>query len=105
MNALGDDHTHFYSDWVSKPISASQLSQIKSYVLNRPTGYSLNDYNCADFAITIGNLGGMNLPDTYLTWGNCNNEITTPTGGSSPGALGNDIREMTLGADMSRGQN
>ena len=47
----------------------------------------MNNYNCTDFGIEIGNLGGLGLPSANGTW---------PGGsGSNPGALGLYIRNLT----------
>lgn len=57
--------------------------------------YHVNDYNCADFAIQTAKAAGINVPDTQGTWTYTPPlEDTTYSGtGSSPGHLGEDLRE------------
>ncbi|QTD36268.1 hypothetical protein JL193_08820 [Polaribacter batillariae] len=62
----------------------SLINSIKS--LGMPT-YNLNSMNCTDAAIQICNTQGMSLPDTNGTW--------LGGGGSNPGNLGQDIRNMS----------
>lgn len=88
LNYPGEIHEnsgHNYDVSISTSITGGQLAAILSYINNYPATYNLNTYNCADFGIAVGNLGGMNLP------------VTTSNGifsGRSPGDLGEDIRAM-----------
>ena len=93
-STLGDDSNHSIDVSVSKNVTQSQLAGILYYANNHSGTYDLNNCNCTDFAIAIGNLAGMNLPDTPGTW--------PGGGGSNPGALGQDIRSMTLSSGMNR---
>ena len=83
---LRDNYDYLYHVSVSLDISNSQLTTIKNYINNFPEKYDVNDYACTDFAIKIGNLGGMNLPSTTVT--------SWPFKGRSPGQLGQEIRAM-----------
>lgn len=82
---IHDNSNSPYNVSITAPVSSEQLNNILNYINNAPVTYNLNSYNCADFGIAVGNLGGMNLPNT------------TSSGifsGRSPGNLGEDIRSM-----------
>ncbi len=84
--AIKTNYDYLYHVSISQDISSTQLTNIVNYTINFPETYNTNNYACADFAINIGNLGGMNLPSTtvsYLTFS-----------GRSPGILGQEIRAM-----------
>ncbi len=87
-SVLGDDGVvnHNFSARVTKTITSTQLMAIIDKAKNYNKTYNLNTYNCTDFAIELGNLGGLNLPDSYGTW--------LGGGGSNPGALGMHIRGL-----------
>jgi hypothetical protein len=74
-----------YTVSVTIQVSGSQLQQIINASTNFEAAYDLNTYNCTDFAIELGNLGGMSLPECNGTW--------PLGGGSNPGALGLHIRD------------
>lgn len=75
-----------YTASISTTVSASQLQQIIDLSINHNPTYHLDNYNCTDFAIDIGNLGGLNLPPSNGTW---------PGGrGSNPGTLGLHIKNL-----------
>ncbi len=81
-SVLGDDGSgnEPYTTSVSSQISGNQLQQIIDISINHEGTYNLNTYNCTDFAIEIGNLGGIILPESNGSW---------PGGsGSNPGTLG-----------------
>jgi hypothetical protein len=85
--AFGNDENHYFDVSISNNISASQLGNIINYATNTvPSTYNLNTYNCTDFGIAVGKLGGINLNDSYGTW--------PGGGGSNPGQLGQNIRSM-----------
>lgn len=92
--AYGDDAGADFDVSISIEISSSQLNAIMNYITNNNNGYDLYDYNCTDFALDIAELGGLNLPDTYSSYGT--------KGGSNPGCLGQDIRNMNLPNGASR---
>lgn len=92
--AFGNDQGHLFDVSLSIPITASQLINVIGYSINAPSTYNLNSYNCTDFGISIGNLAGLNLPDSYGTWPN--------GGGSNPGQLGQNIRGMILPLNATR---
>ena len=89
---FGNDQSHIFDVSLAVNISPNQLLNIIGYCNNAPSTYNLNNYNCSDFAIAIGNLGGLNLPDSYGTWNG--------GGGSNPGQLGQNIRTMSLPANV-----
>lgn len=92
--AFGNDQGHTFDVSLSIPINPDQLLNVIGYANNAPSTYNLNTYNCTDFAIAIGNLVGLGLPDSYGTW--------PGGGGSNPGQLGQEIRNMTLPTNSSR---
>jgi hypothetical protein len=87
-SVLGDDGVvnQGFSASISKTITASQLAQIIDKTKNYKKRYNLNTYNCTDFAIEMGNLGGLNLPDAFGSW--------PGGGGSNPGTLGEHLRGL-----------
>jgi hypothetical protein len=92
--AFGNDQGHTFDVSLSIPINPEQLLNVIGYANNAPPTYNLNTYNCTDFAIEIGNLVGLGLPDSYGTW--------PGGGGSNPGKLGQEIRNMALPTNTSR---
>lgn len=93
--AFGNDENHYFDVSVSTTINASQLGSIIGYCKNNvPATYNLNTYNCTDFGLAIGRLGGLNFGDSSGTW--------PGGGGNNPGQLGQNIRNMTLPANSSR---
>ncbi|RKE90999.1 hypothetical protein [Ichthyenterobacterium magnum] len=86
---LGDDGNglEHFSASISTTITANQLEQIINHSINHTATYNLNTYNCTDFAIDAGNLGGLNLPASNGVWLGGN--------GSNPGTLGMYIRSAT----------
>lgn len=85
---------------VAKTISGNQLQQIINFSINHNPTYNLNTYNCTDFAIDIGNLAGLNLPDCYGSW------ALGLGGGSNPGALGQHIRNnINTGGNTTKNTN
>ncbi len=82
---LGNDSNNSFSSSITTTISGSQLKQINNASINFNQTYNLNNYNCTDFVIEMGNLGGLNLPPSDGTWINGGN-------GSNPGTLGQEIR-------------
>ncbi|MFH7012711.1 hypothetical protein ACHRV5_12630 [Flavobacterium sp. FlaQc-52] len=90
--AFGNDENHYFDVSISTGINASQLANIINYATNTaPSTYNLNSYNCTDFGIAVGKLGGLNLNDSYGTW--------PGGGGSNPGQLGQNIRSMSTPAN------
>ncbi len=84
---FGNDESTEFDVSISVPISAIQLLKIIGYCETGLT-YNLNTFNCSDFAIQVSNLAGLNLPESESTW--------SGGGGSNPGLLGQNIREMQL---------
>ncbi|MCZ4694503.1 hypothetical protein DWB61_05560 [Ancylomarina euxinus] len=97
-SALGNDQEHWFDVPITKNISRSELNSILTYVYNfRNSTYDLNDFNCTDFGINVGNRAGIGLPDSYNSW--------PEGGGSKPGSLGQDIRNMQLPSGSTRTTN
>jgi hypothetical protein len=94
ISTLGNDSYKAYDVSITKSVTVSELQAVLSLANNPPSIYNLDTYNCTDFAIAIGSLCGISLPDTYSSW--------PGGGGSCPAALGQDIRNMTLTSGMSR---
>lgn len=88
--AIKTNYDYLYHVSISQNISKDQLTNIINYIINFPSTYNTNDYACTDFAIAIGNLGGMRLPST--TKKSLNFE------GRSPGQLGQEIRALDSNA-------
>lgn len=86
-SALGDNGHEEYNVSILTTVNASTLNSIIDTIANSNPNYDLNSYNCTDFAIEIGNLAGMNLPEANGTW--------PSGGGSNPGTLGEYIRNMS----------
>ena len=95
---LGDDGNGNkpFSASVSTTLTSTQLSQILNKAKNYNLTYHLDTYNCTDFAIDIGNLGGLSLPPSNGTW--------PGGGGSNPGTLGQHIRSLSSGTNTTGGK-
>lgn len=88
-SAFGNNENHIFDVALAIPINANQLKNVLNTSINATTSsYDLNTFNCTDFGIKIGNLVGLNLPESNGTW--------PGGGGSNPGALGQFIRGMSL---------
>ncbi|GGD19426.1 hypothetical protein [Hyunsoonleella pacifica] len=85
-SAIKTNYDYLYHVSISQDISKDQLTSIVNYIIDFPATYNTNDYACTDFAIAVGNKGGMKLPST--TVGSLLFE------GRSPGQLGQEIRAM-----------
>ena len=75
----------------------SQFFSILNFIAqtNNPSfQYDLNSNNCTHFALNALASGGINLPRTNGSWLN--------GAGLNPGDLGEDIRAMALGSNMTR---
>lgn len=90
---MGNDSGESFHVSISTVVSSSTLQQILNYSKNYNSTYNLNSYNCSDFGIEVGNLAGMNLPDSYGSW--------PGGGGSNPGALGQFIRGLSPSGTIS----
>lgn len=85
---LGNDGSgkEIYTASISTTVSGNQLKKIINASINHKNNYNLNTYNCTDFAIDIGNIAGLNLPQANGKW--------PGGGGSNPGTLGLYIRNL-----------
>jgi len=95
--AFGDDSSHVFDVSLTINITPTQLNNIINYTLNFTDNYDLNDNNCTDFAIQIGNLGGLNIDECNSNW--------ILGSGSNPAKLGQTIRNMDLPNGSSRDTN
>lgn len=89
-----NDASHPYDVSLTINISSSQLNQIINHVKSYNKNYNLNDNNCSDFGLGIFDILNLPLPDTRGSW--------PFGGGTNPGDLGEDIRNMTTGNGMSK---
>jgi hypothetical protein len=87
--AIKTNYNYLYHVSISQNISSEQLTDIVNYTIGFPSTYNTNNYACTDFAINIGNLGGMNLPSTETS-----SILSNVFAGRSPGLLGQEIRAM-----------
>lgn len=91
QNTLGklmDNEEHDYNVKVELEIDKSKFDQIIAYIKSKETAtYSLQTYNCTDFAIEASKLAGVNFQKTSGCWyeNSC---------GVSPANLGQDMIEM-----------
>ncbi|RNC84874.1 MAG: hypothetical protein ED556_09830 [Winogradskyella sp.] len=85
---MDNDGNEQYSANISVTVTPSQLQAILNAAINFNPTYHLDNYNCTDFAIDIGNLSGLSLPDCYGSW--------PGGGGSNPGDLGLEIRNLNI---------
>ncbi|TYP98808.1 hypothetical protein C7447_102123 [Tenacibaculum adriaticum] len=92
---LGDDGSgnETFSANISTTVTGNQLQQILDASINFNATYHLDTYNCTDFAIELGNLAGMNLPESNGNW--------PGGGGSNPGTLGQHIRNLNTANNIS----
>jgi hypothetical protein len=84
---IRSNYDYLYHVSISKNISSTELNSIITYIENYPKNYNVNSYSCADFAITVGNKGGIPLKSTTVS--------SFTYSGRSPGKLGQEIRSMT----------
>ena len=94
VSQLVDNAGHDFDVSASVNISSSQLTNLYNGILSSHASYNLNTFNCTDFGIKMGNLLSMGIPDTNGTW--------PGGGGSNPGNLGQDIRNMSLKNGVTR---
>ena len=85
--AIGNNQTHEYDTSITTEITPEQVLSIIEYAVVKPTVYNVNHFNCTDYAIEIGNLGGLSLP-------NCYTPLYPGGGGSAPSVLGEHIRNL-----------
>lgn len=94
---LGQDDTYTggYDVSVTFTVSQGQFTSVLRYISDHaPGNYNLNEFNCMDFALGAMQAAGINLPDNYTQW--------PLGGGSNPGRLGQDLRNMSLPAGATR---
>jgi len=95
---LNDDEDHGYNISLTiNNLSSTQFSGILSALSlgnNQGYSYDINSDNCTTMILTALNNNGISLPMTQGSW--------PGGGGLDPGDLGEDIRQMTLGPNMSR---
>lgn len=93
---FNDDSAHDYDVSITKSLSASQFNSLLFAIKNKMnySTYNLNDKNCSDFGLEVFSRIGIQLPDTYGSW--------LLGGGTNPGNLGQDLRNMQLSTGMTR---
>lgn len=88
----GDGNEPF-SVSITTNVTGNQLQNIINFTKNYGNNeYHLDNNNCTDFAIGVGNFANLNLPDCYGSW--------TGGGGSNPGTLGAHIRNLNTGGNI-----
>jgi hypothetical protein len=90
-SSLGNDSGHTFDVSISVKVTPEKLKEVISYIINNtPKKYNLNTFNCSSFGISIGNICGLDLPNTTSCWtpgiGGC---------GNNPGDLGEDLKSKT----------
>jgi hypothetical protein len=97
QGVLNNDQSHPYNISLTMNLSSSQFFSILNYATlgnNQGFHYDLNSNNCTTFVLNALAAGGVTLPSTKGSW---------PGGsGNDPGDLGEDIRQMSLPANMTR---
>jgi hypothetical protein len=88
---LHDNSNTLYHVSISIEIDAAKLINVINYIDNYSQTYDLNNYNCSDFAISVAEKGGLNLPKTTGSY----NAVLVKFKGRNPGDLGQDIRNMS----------
>jgi hypothetical protein len=85
---LGNDENHVYNMSIPIQVSPEKLSSLINYIVNdTPSYYHLSDFNCTSFGISIGNLCGINIPNTISCWATGINGC-----GNNPADAGEDLR-------------
>ena len=94
---LNNDANSTYNISLTISLTNTQFFSMLGYTsLGNNPGfyYNLNSNNCASFALATLSKGGINISSAIGTWLNGS--------GYDPGDLGEDIRSMTLGSNMTR---
>lgn len=86
------NYNYLYHVSISKSISATELNSVINYIENYPKNYNVNTFACTDFAIGVGNIGGMPLKSTTVS--------SFTFSGRSPGKLGQEIRSMNSASGL-----
>lgn len=95
--AFGNNSGDNYTVSITTIIAPNNVLNLIQYIISHTSStYSLDNYNCTDFGIGAAAATGLQLPDTYGTWGGL-------SGGSNPANLGQDMRNMVLPSGASRG--
>lgn len=92
-----DSYTGGYDVSVTFSVSKDNFFKIIDHIEGVSGNYDLNNFNCMDFALQALQAGGITIPDNYTQW--------PRGGGSNPGQLGQDLRNMTLPAGASKQTN
>ncbi len=89
---LIDDKGHVETLNITFDISKDDFQNVLNYIEGVDgDDYHLDNYNCTDFALGCAASSGNPLPDTFGEW--------PGGGGSNPGDLGEDIREVLTERD------
>lgn len=84
LSVIKDDSYHNWDQLLGKFVSKEQFEKMLEYIdHNIANEYHLSDYNCSDFALTIAQLGNIQIEQTVGYW---------PFGkGDNPGYIGQSI--------------
>jgi len=88
------DDNHEYDVSLRIELTPNQFNDIISIMdnfNNNPSPYNLNDFNCSDFGLSIINSSGIGINDTFGEWSLAGMVLG---GGTNPGNLGQDIRNL-----------
>ncbi len=97
-SVMGNDTSHHYDVSLSVNVSSSILTNILNESVNyADTIYNINTDNCSDFAISVANIAGLNISDCNRPFG-----LGSFGSGSNPGAFGEELRNITLSAGMTK---
>jgi hypothetical protein len=94
---FNNDQNRGYDIKLTITMNNSQFYTILGFITDMQrngTEYNLNANNCSTFAINAVNAAGFQLAKTYGSW--------YRGGGCNPGDLGEDLRSMPLGSNMTR---
>lgn len=89
-----DDGGHDYDVSIRIEVTPTVFNAMINYISSINTSdpnYNLNNNNCSNFALSLFNLSGSNIPDTSANWEVMGNVLG---GGTNPGSLGQDIRNL-----------
>ena len=83
-----DGYSGGYDVSVTFSVTKDNFFKMIDYINGVSGNYDLNTFNCMDFSVQALQAAGISIPDNYTPW--------PRGGGSNPGKLGQDLRNMTL---------
>lgn len=84
---LVNDGSHEFDVSISFSLNSPQFNSLLSFVESTSSTYNLNSYNCTDFGLGAAEACNLQIPDSFGSW--------PFGGGSNPGDLGEDIRNLS----------